>query len=512
MRRESFPGITVADARLAKRRPQTSLRHLILVFIMISAIGFLVTVFVLHNITPSVHSGTGAQTVEQAYRRAEEEASQKAEARRLSSRFASVAKSTMASVSGAVSRSGALVGMARNASSSLRNLVRRGKHTRATAAALCYDLNENCKQWSSQGECESNPNCAPTLSQAHTPPASWPSSLPRAHHATSLSRCACECPRAVRWAVCGVRCAVRADMRLNCPKSCNSCLDGLKRSQLCHRTRQRRPLLRRGGISGTFERVVEQMTHEKYAVNVLSRPPQGPWVITIDDFLAEHEIRALLEKGGHHYERSLAGDGVSPVRTSSTSWCNVPFCEGDPTIKSLKRRVANVTGVPLTHSEHVQVLRYEVGDFYRQHHDQNAHPHSPWGPRLYTFFLYLSDVPGGGGTRFTRLNITVEAKRGRALFWPSVLDTDPSGVRTSSDQRTTHEALTVTKGQKFAANMWLHQFDFQSALGAGCKNEDQAEWKPTDPAHADEEPPPLLADVDELDEGDPSETRVLNKV
>lgn len=230
-----------------------------------------------------------------------------------------------------------------------------------------------------------------------------------------------------------------------------------------------------------------------------------------------------MEKGGHHFERSLAGDGVSPVRTSKTSWCNVPFCEADPTIRSLKNRVANVTGVPLANSEHVQVLQYDPGDFYRQHHDQNAHPLSPWGPRLYTFFLYLSNVAEGvgsstdqplpcprslnmacvastlpplrlepdlissssdlirstqpatvptsppvyappvwqGGTRFTHLNITVEAKRGRALFWPSVLNSDPSAVRISSDHRTTHEALTVTKGQKFAANMWLHQFDFQ---------------------------------------------------
>jgi hypothetical protein len=95
-----------------------------------------------------------------------------------------------------------------------------------------------------------------------------------------------------------------------------------------------------------------------------------------------------------------------------------------------------------------------------------------------------------GGTRFSYLNITVEAKRGRALFWPSVLDSDPSAVRVNNDHRTTHEAITVTKGQKFAANMWLHQYDFQTALGAGCKNEDLADWKPHDPAHADTPPAP----------------------
>lgn len=121
-----------------------------------------------------------------------------------------------------------------------------------------------------------------------------------------------------------------------------------------------------------------------------------------------------------------------------------------------------------------QVLKYDVGDFYKEHHDQNAHPQSPWGARLFTFFLYLSDVDGGGGTRFTHLNLTVEAKRGRALAWPSVWDDDPSANARSSDHRTTHEALTVTAGQKFAANMWLHQYDFQSALALGCTNSDYA--------------------------------------
>ena len=121
------------------------------------------------------------------------------------------------------------------------------------------------------------------------------------------------------------------------------------------------------------------------------------------------------------------------------------------------------------------MLRYEPGQFYREHHDQNAAPHSPWGPRLFTFFLYLSDVEEGGGTRFNNLNITVQPKRGRALFWPSVYDNDPSAVRGSADMRTMHESLTVLKGEKLAANLWLHQYDFQTALAAGCKNEDKAE-------------------------------------
>ena len=46
--------------------------------------------------------------------------------------------------------------------------------------------------------------------------------------------------------------------------------------------------------------------------------------------------------------------------------------------------------------------------------------------RIYTFFMYLSDVDEGGGTRFADLNITVPAVKGTAVVWPSVTSADPS--------------------------------------------------------------------------------------
>ena len=44
----------------------------------------------------------------------------------------------------------------------------------------------------------------------------------------------------------------------------------------------------------------------------------------------------------------------------------------------------------------VKVLRYEVGQKYITHHDYGAEDNSkPCGPRILTFFLYLSDVEEG---------------------------------------------------------------------------------------------------------------------
>lgn len=86
------------------------------------------------------------------------------------------------------------------------------------------------------------------------------------------------------------------------------------------------------------------------------------------------------------------------------------------------------------------------------------------GPRILTFFLYLSDVEKGGGTNFPQLDITVEPKRGRALLWPSVLDSDPM----AKDGRMMHQALEVIEGTKFAANGWIHMFDYLAPQEAGC--------------------------------------------
>lgn len=88
----------------------------------------------------------------------------------------------------------------------------------------------------------------------------------------------------------------------------------------------------------------------------------------------------------------------------------------------------------------------------------------PCGPRVYTMFLYLSDVEEGGHTRFPLLNISVQPKRGRAVLWPSTLSDDP----VTQDERTQHVAEPVLRGLKYSVNLWLHLYDFKSANKIAC--------------------------------------------
>jgi len=204
-------------------------------------------------------------------------------------------------------------------------------------------------------------------------------------------------------------------------------------------------------------------------------------VVSFERFLSAEEADALLKHGEGRYERSTASGGraddefiplKSEIRTSYTTWCDNATCLEDPLVARVMARVADVTQVPTNHSEFIQLLRYmpcahagaDDCQFYRRHHDTipELATMQP-GPRVYTFFMYLSDVEEGGGTQFDG-GFTVQPKKGKAVWWPAVYEDRPF----VSDPRTHHEALPVLKGVKYAANFWLHQFDYWGPHFSGC--------------------------------------------
>jgi len=201
----------------------------------------------------------------------------------------------------------------------------------------------------------------------------------------------------------------------------------------------------------------------------------GPWIMTFDTFMTSEEADAIW-KGGEisGFERSTdqgktndAGEMekiVSKTRTSSNAWCNKK-CESLPGVQSVTQKIEDVTGIPRKNYESFQILEYEKGQFYRMHHDSSSGKDSTVsGHRILTFFLYLSDVEEGGATSFSKLGLDIKPKKGRALVWPSVQNDDPN----EWDGRMYHEAKDVIKGEKRAANHWIHLYDYETPNHWGC--------------------------------------------
>ncbi|CAE7467963.1 P4H4, partial [Symbiodinium microadriaticum] len=218
-----------------------------------------------------------------------------------------------------------------------------------------------------------------------------------------------------------------------------------------------------------------------------------PLVISIDGFLraAEYDqIVSLMDKD--------KGREAAEFRTSQ-----LLFMDSDrySFLRAIDSRVANLTGQPTSHQEQVQVLKYEVGQYYLPHLDY-------WEPsfyqdpqvvqmteaghknRLCTVFWYLSDCDGGytafpdapiqqngvsqvlyesddeqargrpyvtntrevsqlEGTLTCPYGLRVPPHKGKAILFYSLL---PNG---QGDYMSSHSACAVTAGTKWAANKWV---------------------------------------------------------
>lgn len=262
-----------------------------------------------------------------------------------------------------------------------------------------------------------------------------------------------------------------------CAKTCNKCdlLDPLVRC-----TPEQMGLedgnpnqFKPGDISKTYESLKTTWP----SVEFLSTPPNGPWMALLPNFVTDLEISTILNHTLKHVKRSTDQGDVDPNtgfqtqitssgRTSSNAWCT-GACEEDPIVSNLESRIAQITHSVNNNFESFQVLQYKLGQKYDVHHDEGDGTTSEdnvSGPRVFTFFIYMSDVEEGGETDFPLLNIKVKPRKGYALLWPSVLDEDPSKI----DHRTKHAALPVIKGTKYAANVWIHLRDFKTANYWGC--------------------------------------------
>lgn len=205
---------------------------------------------------------------------------------------------------------------------------------------------------------------------------------------------------------------------------------------------------------------------------------EEPLLMHFEEFMPIEDVEELLEYASNKAglkrstgQGSIDKNGVQEQsiiagRTSKNAWC-IGECQQLPAMKRMVRQITNMVGLPPTHFESAQILRYEEGQLYNEHNDMGDKDlTSLSGPRIYTIFVYLTDVENGGETEFPRLKHKFKPVAGQAILWSSVKDKNNKFTR---DDLTNHRANPPGKGElKFAMNVWVHARDFDTPNIWGC--------------------------------------------
>lgn len=193
------------------------------------------------------------------------------------------------------------------------------------------------------------------------------------------------------------------------------------------------------------------------------------------NFLSAEEVDEMIEIG---LTEGLRDEDEHPnrVRNVSVTNCDSARCIQQPFINELSRRVSELLRLPSRNFESNEFVRYEPGQHYVWHSDEyswkDAKPDAVAvlsGPRVLTFFMYLSDVEEGGETAFAGPNratmskvaeatrrLAVRPKKGKAIMWANMKE-----EWRHAQPAAAHTAMPVRRGVKWAATLWVHAAGFR---------------------------------------------------
>lgn len=217
-------------------------------------------------------------------------------------------------------------------------------------------------------------------------------------------------------------------------------------------------------------------TRGKQWTEILSWEPRA---FIYHNFLSKAECEYLIKLAEPHMTKSTVVDSTtgkskdSRVRTSSGTFLQRGQ---DDVIKTIEKRIADFTFIPVEHGEGLQILHYEVGQKYEPHFDYFLDEFNTknGGQRIATLLMYLSDVEEGGETVFPsatkdsssfswynelsecgKKGLSVKPRMGDALlFWSMRPDAtlDPSSL---------HGGCPVIRGNKWSSTKWMHVYEYK---------------------------------------------------
>jgi len=172
-------------------------------------------------------------------------------------------------------------------------------------------------------------------------------------------------------------------------------------------------------------------------------------------FASESECESIIEYAKNSLSKlyTLTPDR-SDGRIADGTWLDNSL----PEVHKIRKKVADVSGLPMENQEGFHVIRYIPGGRYDAHHDffkpdEEYFPSemSRGGQRLQSWILYLNDNYVGGGTDFPREGFTITPRKGLLVGWN---DTLGKGVLNWDSH---HAGLPVESGEKWIAVIWIRE-------------------------------------------------------
>jgi len=205
-------------------------------------------------------------------------------------------------------------------------------------------------------------------------------------------------------------------------------------------------------------------------LNVISNEP---YIYYTDNFITDEECKFIIEYSSKFMEKAkvtysteeekknvLSSDYKG--RTNDSYWIDH---YKHPIMLDLCKRISDKIDCNYIHFEKFQVIHYKEGEEYNYHYDGWDYKDkerykkycSELGNRKVTILCYLNDVEEGGETGFDMLYhkpIKIKAKKGRMVVFYNLNDDG------SLNKKTRHAGLPIIKGEKWAFNLWLRDYNF----------------------------------------------------
>lgn len=184
----------------------------------------------------------------------------------------------------------------------------------------------------------------------------------------------------------------------------------------------------------------------------------------VSNVLTPEECTYLIDKATPMFSRStvVGVEGIDSSRTSQTAW--IP--KSDPVAQKVFTKALEFIGKTMAECEDLQVVKYEPGTYYREHHDACCDGsqgcidfEKEGGQRVATLLVYLNSEFTDGETHFPNLDLKLKADPGSAILFR------PLGTEEAKcHPKALHAGLPISSGVKYVCNAWVRENKFRDSF------------------------------------------------